>query len=270
MLKILDLCAGTQSVKKAYPDCDYRGVDIYSPEGENIILDLLQEDIVEKLLEKLGDWRPDVIWASPVCNKLSVVITGEGGNYYFEVKDKEIKPRENWNIKVQPHMQQFQNEEGWKQAREDAIIAVKLHENIKKIIDYFNVPFAIENPAYALSQYLYKDYEKNVAHYCMYGFDYQKPTAIYAKNKLDLHKCNKKCSAIVEMGGHASLVGGAKKNKPRHWNSEISVYANRSSVPPRLIESIINQITSKLCPDCKSTSKECYCNVDTVWADGKY
>lgn len=55
MLKILDLFAGTQSIKKTFPECDYRGVDIYSPEGENIILDLSQENIVEKLLEKLGD-----------------------------------------------------------------------------------------------------------------------------------------------------------------------------------------------------------------------
>ena len=89
MIKVLDLFAGTQSVKNALNefDIDYKGIDIYSPEGENIILDLTQDNIVERLLEKLGNWKPDFIWASPVCNKFSLgsVVKG-GGNICFEVK----------------------------------------------------------------------------------------------------------------------------------------------------------------------------------------
>ena len=77
MIKVLDLFAGTQSVKKALEEkygiekwyqsnkndflwigwdyysnqfIEYIGVDIYSPEGQNLIFDLTQDNIVEKLL----------------------------------------------------------------------------------------------------------------------------------------------------------------------------------------------------------------------------
>ena len=52
-IKILDLFSGTQSVKKALIlkniDYEYYGIDIYSPEDENIILDLSQDDIVLRM-----------------------------------------------------------------------------------------------------------------------------------------------------------------------------------------------------------------------------
>lgn len=215
----------------------YIGVDIYSPEGKNLILDLTQDDIVNKLKEKLGDWTPDFIWASPICNKFSMVLTGKGGNYYFEF-DKEndyIKPRENWDIKVQRHMNKYNNEEGRDKARNDALLALKMHENTKRIINAFNVPFAIENPASAMSEYIWKDKVKNVAHYCAYGFDYKKPTAIYSSIDLNLKKCS---------GGHkhATMIGEKNKPKPTHWDKNLSTYANRSSVPPMLIKEIIKQL----------------------------
>ena len=109
MLKVLDLFAGTQSVRKALDkfnvEYEYYGIDIYSPEEENIIQDLTSNNVIEELIGKLPKgWKPDFIWASPVCNKFSVAITGKGGNYYFEVKEKSIIPRENWDINIQPHM----------------------------------------------------------------------------------------------------------------------------------------------------------------------
>ena len=43
-MRILDLFSGTQSVRKALDelnvDYEYYGIDIYSPEQENVILDL--------------------------------------------------------------------------------------------------------------------------------------------------------------------------------------------------------------------------------------
>lgn len=242
MIKVLDLFAGTQSVRKALDELgieyEYKGIDIYSPEEENLILDLTQDDIVNKIKEKLGNWTPDFIWASPICNKFSMVLTGKGGNYYFEKTKDYIKPRENWNIKVQRHMEKYNNEEGRNKARKDALLALKMHENTRDIINYFNVPFAIENPANALSTYIWKNKVKNVAHYCAYGFDYKKPTAIYANKELNLKLCS---------GDHihASMIGEKHKPKPTHWLKTNSTYANRSSVPPKLIKEIIKQLTGE-------------------------
>lgn len=259
MIKILDLFAGTQSTRKSFDyienwenkdfiwngykngilEVQYAGVDIYSPEFKNLHLDLSQDDVVEKLKEKLGNWTPNFVWASPICNKFSMVLTGAGGNYYYEVKDDNIIPRENWNIKVQPHMEKYNNEEGREKARKDAELAMVLHNNTKKIIDYFGVPFAIENPASALTKYIYKDYERSVAHYCMYGFDYKKPTAIYTNKKLELKQCDRGHLP------HATMIGEKHKPKPSHWLRGNSTYANRSSVPAKLIKDIIKQLTKK-------------------------
>lgn len=240
MIKVLDLFAGTQSVRKALDELgveyEYKGIDIYSPEEENIIFDLTQDDVAKKLDEVLGDWKPDFIWASPVCNKFSMVLTGKGGNYYYEVKDNKIYPRKNWDIKVQPHMEAYQNPQGWEKAEREAKMAIVMHDNTVSIINHFGVPFAIENPANALTKYIYKDYVKNVAHYCMYGFDYKKPTAIYTNKKIDLLHCDK--SHLP----HASMLGEKGKPKPRHWLKNNSVYANRSSVPPKLIKHIFESL----------------------------
>ena len=100
MIKVLDLFAGTQSVKKALEQMsvqfEYIGIDIYSPEWDlqnksgsksykNEFLDLSRDQIVQKLLKVLPkNWKPDFIWASPPCNVFSRAITGTGGNYYFD------------------------------------------------------------------------------------------------------------------------------------------------------------------------------------------
>lgn len=239
MIRVLDLFAGTQSVRKALDEMgveyEYYGIDIYSPEDENIILDLTQDFIVSKLIDALPQgWTPDFIWASPICNKFSMVLTGKGGNYYFEKDGDYIKPRENWDIKVQRHMNKYNNEDGRIKARQDALLAMKMHENTREIINHFAVPFAVENPAYAMSSYIWQNKVKNVAHYCAYGFDYKKPTAIYSDRDLKLNKC---------VGGHihATMIGEKHKPKPTHWNPKVSTYANRSSVPPKLIKAIIKE-----------------------------
>lgn len=262
MIKVLDLFAGTQSVRKALTKLfnitkwewngikwkgykyfnlviEYVGIDIYSPEYENMIFDLTQENVSSKLKIVLGDWNPDIIWASPVCNKFSMVLTGKNGNYYFEVKDENIYPREDWNIKVQPHMETYNNPEGRAKARKEAELALLMHENTVKILNDFGVPFAIENPANALTKYIYKDYERNIAHYCMYGFDYKKPTAIYTNTKIELKTCDR--SHLP----HASMLGEKHKPKPSHWLKGNSVYANRSSVPPVLIRTIFRQLLER-------------------------
>ena len=77
-----------------------------------------------------------------------------------------------------------------------------------------------------------KDYIKNDTAYCMYGFDYQKRTAIYSNVKLDLKKCNHKNHKMV-MSGSPNKTG---------IKATSSSNKDRSKVPEALIIEIIKQL----------------------------
>jgi hypothetical protein len=226
IIKILDLFSGTQSVRKALDlmgaDYEYYGIDIYSPEEENIILDLAQDNIVEKVITALPkDWKPDFIWASPVCNKFSRACGLQGGNLYFEITKQGIKPRENMEPVYRSHYKKSKDE-----IKKETTLHLKLVDNMQKVIDYYNCDFVIENPRSSLMSYVLNPlYVKNNTDYCMYGFDYKKSTSIYSNYNLGLKKCNHK--------KHKLSMSGGKNNAPRD-------YATRSSVPPKLIEHIFN------------------------------
>ena len=157
MLRILDLFAGKQNVRKALFNkygilgYEYYGVDIVGK--GNYILDLSQDDIIKKLEFLLPDgWKPDFIWASPVCNKFSIATAVKGGNLYFEktrtgVKIREdFKPLENSVYKNMDHQT----------IQDDAKLHLKLVANMQRIIDYFDCDFVIENPTSSLYQKLLK------------------------------------------------------------------------------------------------------------------
>lgn len=239
-IKILDLFAGTQSVKKAlFPIIqrnswdkaaylDYKGIDIYSPEGKNIILDLSQDDIICKLTEKLGNWKPDFIWASPICNFFSIATCVKNGNIYFETTNDQLKIRENWNITYNG-VDYINQPDMIKRNIERAKFSLKIFENTKKIIEYFNVPFAIENPTTAFSRYILQEYWWNKCDYCVYGFDYKKPTTIYSNKRIILKRCTHKT--------HKRVI--AKFGKGQQG---ISNYADRARVPNELIQDVFKQL----------------------------
>lgn len=232
MIKILDLCAGTQSVKKAFPDCDYRGVDIYSPEGENLILDLTEDNVIEKLEELLDGWKPDFIWASPLCTTFSRATCIKGGTLSYELIDEKVYLRRDFSqITHKAYVKHKDNVEWQEEQIRKGIMGLRIMWSVMDIIAHYSVPFAIENPSGALSKYVLKDYKRTVTNYCMYGFDYKKSTAIYGHKEYDLLKCNHKKHAKV-MSGHKSKTG--IENAP-------SSNKDRSRVPEELIRSIINQ-----------------------------
>ena len=223
MIRILDLFSGTQSVKKALDTMDieyeYYGIDIYSPEEENLILDLSQDDIVDKVVAALPkDWQPDFIWASPVCNKFSVVNRMKNGNFYYEKTPNGLKPREDYDCNWPFN---YENKD-LEKANEEAILHLKLVKNMLAILDYYNVDFIIENPLHSFMERLMPfHYKKNRADYCAYGFDYKKPTAIYSQCLLHLKTCSKDHEHKLQV-------------------QDMSNYARKSSVPPKLIEQILN------------------------------
>ena len=226
MIKILDLFSGTQSVRKALDlynvEYEYYGIDIYSPEEDNIILDLSQDDIVNKVVAALpNNWKPDFIWASPVCNKFSVLHRMKNGNYYYEKTSNGLKPRTNFNVKMPNN---YDNKDHT-QVEAQALLHLKLVDNMLKIINYYSCDFAIENPLHSFMERLMPfEYKKNRADYCMYGFDYMKPTGIYSNFLLDLKKCNHKGKHKQGIQDHIGMS-----------------YAYKSRVPPQLIIDIFKR-----------------------------
>lgn len=222
-MKVLDLFSGTQSVRKALDtmniDYEYYGLDIYSPEEENIILDLSQDDIVNKVIAALPkDWKPDFIWASPVCRLFSIATAVKGGNVYFEKVRGGVKPRENLlplqNTQFKKYTLDYITQE--------TTLHLKLVDNMQKIIDYYNVNFVIENPRTSyMVYYLNIMYVPNKVDYCMYGFNYKKSTTIYSNYNLDLKTCNHDTHKLS-------------------FKEDVGDYAARASVPPKLIKSILN------------------------------
>lgn len=240
MLKVLSLFAGTQSDRKMFGGngipCDYKGVDIYSPERENIILDLSQDNIIERLKEKIGDWKPDFIWASPLCTPFSRATSIVNGTLSFRINNGELGIRTAEEFKEITHkayVKHIENKKFIEKHQRLGELGIKLFENTKKIINYFNVPFAIENPASAVSKYILKEYVKNDTTYCMYGFDYKKRTSIYSNKKLDLKVCNHK-------GNHKQVMSG--KPKQTGLGAAPSNNKDRSKVPPKLIKDVVRQL----------------------------
>ena len=233
MIKILDLCSGTQSVKIAYPKCDYKGLDIYQPDNnDNIIFDLSQDNIIEKIKNLLGNWKPDFIWASPLCTPFSRATCIPGGSLSYELKNDRCVIRDNFEIiKHKAYLKHVTNLDFQKKHKDKGVLGLKLLGNIKEIISYYNVPFVIENPSTALSKYELTCYSRNITAYCMYGFLYKKSTAIYSNKVLNLKKCNHK-NHIQVMSGWTKKTG--IENAP-------SSNKDRSKVPPKLIKEIISQ-----------------------------
>lgn len=266
MIKVLDLFAGTQSVRKALnemykivywhydngihygydenqyenpPIIEYIGIDIYSPEAQNIHLDLTQDNIVEKLKEVLGDWKPDFIWASPLCTPFSRATSIVNGTLAYRIIDGILNIRTAEEFKEITHkayVKHIEKPEFIKKHQELGRIGLALFNNTKEIINYYNVPFAIENPAMATSKYILKEYIKNDTTYCMYGFDYKKRTSIYSNKKLNLKVCNHKGNHKLVMSGSPAKTG----LKPAPSNNK-----DRSIVPPKLIKEIITQLTKE-------------------------
>lgn len=242
MIKVLDLFAGTQSVRKALDEMgieyEYKGIDIYSPEGENIILDLTQDNIIEKIKEKLGNWTPDFIWASPLCTPFSRATSIINGTLAYRITDGVLNIRtveEFKEITHKAYVKHVENPEFIAKHQQLGKIGLKLFSNTKEIINHFNVPFAIENPATAVSKYILKEYIKNDATYCMYGFDYKKRTSFYTNKELNLLLCNHKGNHKLVMSGNPKKTGlGATSSNNK----------DRSIVPPKLIKEVLKQLVN--------------------------
>ena len=237
-IKILDLFSGTQSVKKAFPNSEYIGIDIFQPNNnDNIILDLSQDNIIEKLLEKLPkNWKPNIIWASPLCTTFSRATCIPNGTLSYVNENGKLRLRTHKEFLYITHNNyiNYVNSKEWREQQiKKGILGVKLIKNTLEIINYFKVPFAIENPRTSLMKLLLPNLKHNYCSYCMYGFDYRKNTTIFSNVKLNLLKCNHKGKHKNNISGKGLKASGIKC---------IGGNTKRSMVPPQLIKDIIEQL----------------------------
>lgn len=154
-LKVLDLFAGTRSIARAFEE---RGHKTYSIDWDrrhpNIdwyvdIFEVTAQDIIERF------GKPDVIWASPPCNRFSVASIGK-----HWIKGTNLPKTE--------------------EAKE----ALRLLEHTVKLIRDLNPTYwYIENPRGKMRKLdIMQDLPRYTITYCRYGDTRMKPTDIWTNH----------------------------------------------------------------------------------------
>jgi|9_EtaG_2_1085328.scaffolds.fasta_scaffold08933_6 site-specific DNA-cytosine methylase len=234
-MKVLELFAGSRSFSKV---AEKHSIETYSTDIEdfgniNQVCNIFDFDYKQ--------FNPDIIWASPPCEKWSLACGVEGGNIYWESvrengKIVGIKPRENFDVRARYSI--LNNPEKVKIQRE---LHVDILEKTLEIISHYNPRYYfIENPFGYMKYYLEGrvDYI-NLCTYCQYGFPYRKPTNIFSNIKLDLKTCK------IGQGCHSNnLYTRGKQNKISE-KSIVNNYYDRSKVPEELCEEIIRRINER-------------------------
>lgn len=148
-MRVLDLFAGLGGWTSAAADDDVVTVDLDPSFAPTIVADIGRMTAAD-----LGDWRPDVILASPPCERFTVMQIGR--NWHG--------PRGNLSPK-----------------RAEAAAAAELVEATLRLIDELAPAFwLVENPRAALrSLALMAEIPRRTVTYCQYGARTMKPTDLW-------------------------------------------------------------------------------------------
>ena len=161
------------------------------------------------IMKKLNNYaslfgKPDIIVASPPCNKFSIACAVRGGNVYFEKTDNGVKVGENF----EPLKTSVYKNKDPKEIFTEAWLSVSLALNTEMIIKTMKPKhWYIENPRKSYIKHFINSEFENHAEYCMYGFDYQKPTTFYSDTELELRRCNHSSEE------HKSKIGSRTSKK---------------------------------------------------------
>lgn len=202
-LKVLELFAGTRSIGKAFEE---RGHQVYSIEWDrqhNNIDWYVDMNLVnaQDIIEKFG--QPDIIWASPPCEKFSVAAIGK-----HWIKGTNLPKTE------------------------DTKKALELLEHTIKLIKELNPKyFFIENPRGKMRKMdCLQDLPRYTVTYCQYGDTRMKPTDLWTNHNNPKFKPTCKngdtCHVSAPRGSRTGTQGmkGAKE---------------RSVIPKQLCEHIV-------------------------------
>ena len=151
-MKVLDLFAGLRGWSQPFAD---RGHDVrtleLAPKFDGITYRMDINDFAKDPVAVLGDWRPDIILASPPCTAFSVMTIGKNWTHDHKPKTKKA---------------------------EDGLVML---ESTIKVISWL-IPrwFIIENPRAKMRmmpQVLFM--ERATVTYCQYGESRMKPTDLW-------------------------------------------------------------------------------------------
>lgn len=200
-MKTLELFCGTKSFSKVAKDYGYETLTL---DFDNTFNPDIAKDIMDFYIQDLNGYRPDIIWASPPCQKFSVASLGRNWN------KEDMTPK---NDDTKKAMQ----------------IVLKTVEIIKDLKPKY---FYIENPRAMLRKIGLIPYDYSTVTYCQYGFHYMKPTDIWSNNEewLKVAKSCKNGMPCHESAPRGSTTGTQGLKNP----------AERGKIPPDLIKEILN------------------------------
>lgn len=154
-LKVLELFAGTRSIGKEF---EAKGHEVYSVEWDEQHPNIdwyadISKITAEDILERFG--KPDVIWASPPCEKFSVAAIGK-------------------------HWHKGTNEPKTEETKE----ALRLLEHVVELIKALEPTYYfIENPRGKMRKVdVMQDLPIYTVTYCQYGDTRMKPTDIWTNH----------------------------------------------------------------------------------------
>tara|TARA_Y100000004_G_C8933866_1_gene421245 strand:- start:719 stop:1339 length:621 start_codon:yes stop_codon:yes gene_type:complete len=203
MVKTLELFCGTKSFSKVATQYNYetKTLDFDAEFDADMTMDIMDFDV-----SMLGGYKPDIIWASPPCQKFSVAQLGR--NWH---KDGEIRTPKN----------------------EETRKAMEIVKKTVTIIQQLNPKyFYIENPRAMLRKLNLIPYPFATVTYCQYGFKYMKPTDIWSNN-VDWQLIAKSCK--IGASCHEPAPRGATTGTQALKNSK-----EKGKIPPKLIEEILD------------------------------
>ena len=202
-MKTLELFCGTKSFSKVAKDWGYetKTLDFEDQFDADFTMDIMDFDI-----SMLDGYKPEIVWASPPCQKFSVAALGRNWNGR---KDGPFTPK---------------NEETY-----HALEIVK--KTVQIIKELKPKHFYIENPRAMLRKMNIIPYPHATVTYCQYGFKYMKPTDIWSNN-YNWQLVAKKCKN--GMPCHEPAPRGSKTGTQGIKNATL-----RGSIPPKLIEEIL-------------------------------
>ena len=200
-MKTLELFCGTKSFSKVAKEYGYETLTL---DFDNTFNPDIAKNIMDFYIQDLNGYRPDIIWASPPCQKFSVASLGRNWN------KEDMTPK---NDDTKKAMQ----------------IVLKTVEIIKDLKPKY---FYIENPRAMLRKIGLIPYDYSTVTYCQYGFHYMKPTDIWSNNEEWL-KVAKSCKN--GMPCHESAPRGSTSGTQGLKNP-----TERGKIPPDLIKEILN------------------------------
>lgn len=201
-MKTLELFCGTKSFSKVASQWGYetKTLDFDNQFNPDYTMDIMDFNV-----PMLDGYKPDIVWASPPCQKFSVAALGRN---WHGTKDGPFTPK-----------------------NEETYHALEIVKKTVQIIRELNPKyFYIENPRAMLRKMNLIPYPYATVTYCQYGFRYMKPTDIWSNNK-DWQMIAKSCKA--GMTCHESAPRGSTTGLQGIKG------AAKGAIPPDLIEEIL-------------------------------